>query len=51
MEQWTGSPVMAPDHILTATVGMIDGIVFGRKAYDLGAAFRPTAHDTPRAQP
>jgi len=34
------------DQILTATVRMIDGIVFGRKAYDLGAAFWPTAHDT-----
>ena len=33
------------DQILTATVRMIDGIVFGRKAYDLGAAFWPTAHD------
>jgi dihydrofolate reductase len=33
------------DQILTATVRMIDGIVFGRRAYDLGAAFWPTAHE------
>lgn len=33
------------DQILTATVRSIDGMIFGRKAHDLGAAFWPTAHD------
>ncbi len=31
------------DEILTSTVRGIDGIVFGRKAHQLGAAYWPTA--------
>jgi dihydrofolate reductase len=34
------------DRILTATVRAIDGMIFGRKAYKLGAAFWPTAAET-----
>jgi dihydrofolate reductase len=34
------------DQILTATVRSIDGMIFGRKAHALGAAFWPTAGET-----
>ena len=34
------------DQILTATVRSIDGMIFGRKAFELGAAFWPTAAET-----
>lgn len=34
------------DQILTSTLRGIDGIVFGRKAHELGAAYWPTARET-----
>jgi dihydrofolate reductase len=34
------------DELLTCTVRSIDGIVFGRKAFELGAAYWPTAGET-----
>ncbi len=34
------------DQVLTSALRGIDGIVFGRKAYELGAAYWPTAGET-----
>lgn len=44
MDWFAGSAAF--DQILTATVRSIDGMIFGRKAHALGAAFWPTADDT-----
>lgn len=44
MDWFAGDPAF--DEILTATVRGIDGIVFGRKAHALGAAYWPTAAAT-----
>lgn len=44
MDWFAGSSAF--DELLTGTVRSIDGIVFGRKAYELGSAYWPAAGET-----